>query len=112
MRKLLIGIAAAGAILGAVSPAVAADGYGGSNGNGNSNGKSNGKTKDFGREFGDVEVDKQIALINQNGAPLVYADLNCAAPWMGGVIHATIGNQYAACNTGKVTQAKTGGLVS
>ncbi|MBT2506503.1 hypothetical protein J7I98_11455 [Streptomyces sp. ISL-98] len=108
MRKLLIGIAAAGAILGAVSPAVAADGYGGSNGNGN----GKGKTKDFSREFGDVEVDEQAALINQNGAPLVYADLNCAAPWMGGVIHATIGNQYAACNTGKVTQAKTGGLIS
>ncbi|MBT2506502.1 hypothetical protein J7I98_11450 [Streptomyces sp. ISL-98] len=93
MRKLLITLAAVGAVVGAgAGPAMAAE--------------------DFGREFGDVEVGKQYALINQNGAPLVYADLNCAAPWMGGVIHATIGNNYAACNTGSVKQLKTGGLVS
>ncbi|WP_274561275.1 hypothetical protein [Streptomyces spiramyceticus] len=93
MRKLLITLAAAGAVVGAgAAPAMAAS--------------------DFGREFGNVEAGTQYALINQNGAPLVYADLNCAAPWMGGVIHGTIGNNYAACNTDDVKQLKTGGLIS
>ncbi|MFC9293692.1 hypothetical protein ACFTWH_06505 [Streptomyces sp. NPDC057011] len=61
--------------------------------------------------FGDVAVKKQTGLINQSGAPLVNLDVSCPAPWMGGVIHGTIGNNYAACNTDDVSQVKTGGLI-
>lgn len=97
MRNLFVTLAAAGAVIGAgagAAPAVAMD------------------TEDFAREFGDVQLDKQYGLINTNGAPLVHADLNCAAPWMGGVIHGTLGGNYAACNTAPVKQLKTGGLIS
>ncbi|MFE1558441.1 hypothetical protein ACFW6V_26120 [Streptomyces sp. NPDC058734] len=61
--------------------------------------------------FGSVAMKEQTGLINQNGAPLVNLDVSCPAPWMGGVIHGTIGNNYAACNTDEVGQVKTGGLI-
>ncbi|WP_156722341.1 hypothetical protein [Streptomyces apocyni] len=61
--------------------------------------------------FGDTAIKRQVGVINQNGAPLVNLDVSCPAPWMGGVIHGTIGNNYAACNTDEVSQVKTGGLI-
>lgn len=61
--------------------------------------------------FGDSAIKEQNGIINQNGAPLVNIDLSCPAPWMGGVIHGTVGNNYAACNTDDVSQVKTGGLI-
>lgn len=95
MRKLIVTLAAAGAVIGAgAAPAMALD------------------DDDFTREFGDVQIAEQYGLVNSNGAPLVNADLNCAAPWAGGVIHGTVGNNYAACNTEGVMQYKTGGLIS
>ncbi|WP_156722342.1 hypothetical protein [Streptomyces apocyni] len=61
--------------------------------------------------FGDTAIKHQTGLINQNGAPLVNVDISCPAPWMGGVIHGTVGNNYAACNTDDVSQVKTGSLI-
>ncbi|MFC9293691.1 hypothetical protein ACFTWH_06500 [Streptomyces sp. NPDC057011] len=61
--------------------------------------------------FGSVALKEQTGLINQNGAPLVNVDLSCPAPWVGGVIHGTLGNNYAACNTDDISQVKTGSLI-
>ncbi|WP_414167140.1 hypothetical protein ACMATS_05900 [Streptoverticillium reticulum] len=64
------------------------------------------------RHFGNVGFDKQYGIINTNGAPFVYADLVCMAPWLGGVAEGSIGNPYAACNPNSaVNQMKTGGLI-